>query len=129
MRNSKFTIFKILLFTCALITACTSGNPKQSSKPEDSEPVVVRRSLFHNPDSLLYWAERAYMHDDPQGLYITGAAAFLRIQDSDFPDSCTTVPVEEARIMLKRAAELGNEDAKQLIHCLQSEGCWREQNE
>ena len=120
MSNSKFTIFKILMFACAVIMTACKPSPK---------PVTVSRSLFHNPDSLLFWAERAYMHDDPQGLYITGAAAFLRIQDSDFPDSCTTVPVEEARIMLKRAAELGSEDARQLIHCLRSEGCWGEQNE
>ena len=64
------------------------------------------------------------MHDDPKGLYITGAAAFLRIEDPDFPDSCTTVPVEEARIMLLRAAELGSEDAQNLIHCMQESGVW-----
>ena len=115
MSNSKFTIFKILMFACAVIMTACKPSPK---------PVTVSRSLFHNPDSLLFWAERAYMHDDPQGLYITGAAAFLRIQDPDFPDSCTTVPIEEARIMLLRAAELNEPNAKQLIHCLQSEGCW-----
>jgi len=120
MSNSKFTIFKILMFMCAVIMTACKPSPK---------PVTVSKSLFYNPDSLLYWAQRAYMHDDPQGLYITGAAAFLRIQDPDFPDSCTTVPIEEARIMLLRAAELNEPNAKQLIHCLRSEGCWGEQNE
>ena len=115
MRNLKFTIFKILMFTCAVIMTACKPSPK---------PVTVSKSLFHNPDSLLYWAERAYMHDDPQGLYITGAAAFLRIQDSDFPDSIYTVPVDEAEIMLLRSAELGYPDALTLIHCLDAEGCW-----
>ena len=35
-----------------------------------------------------------------------------------------TAGVEEARILLLRAAELNEPNAKQLIHCLQSEGCW-----
>ena len=126
MRNLKFTIFKILLFTCTLFLLCTCGNRSKASKGDESHPTVVSKSLYHNPDSLLFWAKRAYMHDDPQGLYITGAAAFLRIQDPDFPDSCTTVPIEEARIMLLRAAELNEPNAKQLIHCLQSEGCWED---
>ena len=120
----KYTIFKILLFTCTLFLLCTCGNRSKASKGDESHPTVVSKSLFHNPDSLLFWAERAYMHDDPKGLYITGAAAFLRIEDPDFPDSCTTVPVEEARIMLLRAAELGNADAQNLIHCMQESGVW-----
>ena len=82
-------------------------------------------SLYYNPDSLLHYAELAYLHDDPQGLYITGAAAFIREQDPDFPDFCTTVPLDEARIMLLHAAELGHEDAQNLIECLHDNDCWR----
>ena len=120
----KYTIFKILLFTCTLFLLCTCGNRSKASKGDESHPTVVSKSLFHNPDSLLFWAERAYVHEDPQGLFITGAAAYLRAQDPDFPDSCTTVPLWEAGIMLLRAAELGNADAQNLIHCMQESGVW-----
>ena len=109
-----------LVFTCTLlIFACTCCN-----KQKDPKPVQVRASLFHNPDSLLFYAEKAYLEDDAYGLYVTGAAAFLRENNPDFPDSCTTVPLDEARIMLLRAAELGNEDAQTLIHCLELDADW-----
>ena len=109
-----------LVFTCTLFAfACTCCN-----KQKDPTPVQVRASLFHNPDSLLFYAEKAYLEDDAYGLYVTGAAAFLRENNPDFPDSCTTVPLDEARIMLLRAAELGNEDAKNLIHCLELDVDW-----
>ena len=106
-----------LLSTCTLLSACTCCSKKASTE-DAPRPVQVRKSLFHNPDSLLFYAERAYLNDDPKGLYVTGAAAYLRQQDPDFPDSCTTVPLDEAAIMLRRAAELGHEDAITLIHCL-----------
>ena len=101
-----------LVFTCTLVTlACTCCNKsnKSNSLPLREgagvgSPVQVRASLFHNPDSLLL--------------------AFLRENNPDFPDSCTTVPLDEARIMLLRAAELGNEDAKNLIHCLELDADW-----
>ena len=107
-----------LLSTCTLLTACTCCPNKKATTDNLPRPVQVRKSLFHNPDSLAYYAALAYKDDDPQGLYVTGAAAFLRAQDPAFPDSCTTVPLDEASIMLRRAAELGHKDAISLIHCL-----------
>ena len=109
-----------LVFTCTLFAfACTCCN-----KQKDPKPVQVRASLFHDTDSLLFYAEKAYLEDDAYGLYVTGAAAFLRENNPDFPDSCTTVPLDEARIMLLRAAELGNEDAQTLVHCLELDADW-----
>ena len=121
--RQKCRISALLLFTCTLLSACTCCS-KKSSTEDAPRPVQVRKSLFHNPDSLLYYAALAYKDDDPDGLYVTGAAAYLRAQDPAFPDSCTTVPLSEASIMLKRAAELGQPDAQTLIHCLQSSGSW-----
>ena len=117
MRKTLF----LLLFTCTLMVACTCGNNKVST-----EPVSVSKALFHNRDSLLFWAERAYKFEDPKGLYVTGAAAYLQIQDPEAFDTLglTTVSIEEADILLLRAAELGNEDALKLIKCLAKEGCW-----
>ena len=110
---------KIAIPFLALVALISVGfgykSAKNSTKPH---PVHVSKSLFHNPDSLLYYAALAYKDDDPQGLYVTGAAAFLREQDPNFPDSCTTVSLDVARIMLTRAAELGHEDARTLILCL-----------
>ena len=127
----------LLVIICACVCACSKPTndtravslPPVTDEAEDApQPLQVRKSLYHNPDSLLYYAELAYRHDDPQGLFITGSAAYLRAQDPFFPDSCTTVPLDEANIMLLRAADLGHAPAQQLIHCLQSSGAWREFN-
>ena len=124
----------LLAVTCTLAIACTSGKPKsklstvnyQLSTKDDAAPIDVRASVVYNPDSLLEYARRAYLDDDAEGLFITGAAAYLRLQDPNFPDYCTTVPLWEANIMLRHAADLGHTDAARLIHCLQDGGCWEE---
>ena len=117
MRKTLF----LLLFTCTLLSACTCRNNKVTT-----EPVSVSKSLFHNRDSLLHYASLAYENEDPKGLYVTGAAAYLQIQDPEAFDTLglTTVSIEEADILLLRAAELGNDDARKLIKCLAKEGCW-----
>ncbi len=114
-------IFLFLVIACALLfSACT----RCSQRPADEiERVEIRASLFFNPDSLCYYAALAYKDDDPKGLFVTGAAAYLREQ-GQMPDSCTTVPLDEADIMLLRAAELGYPDAIKLIRCLAAHGCW-----
>ena len=95
----------------------------------DPDAVFVSKALYHNPDSLLFYAERAYLHDDPKGLYVTAVAAFLRAQDPLYPDSCTTVPLDEARIMLQHAADLGYPDAIKSLRCLQRHSQWDSSNE
>ncbi|MBQ6984786.1 MAG: hypothetical protein IJQ20_07665 [Paludibacteraceae bacterium] len=112
----------VLPFLCAfLLSACTRG----SQRPADEAPMVeIPASVFFHPDSLLKYAELAYLHDDPKGLFVTGAAAYLR-QQGQMPDSCTTVPLDEADIMLLRAAELGYPDALNLIRCLDAHGQWK----
>ena len=89
-------------------------------------PIEVPCDLYYDPDSLLSYAKRAYLRDDPQGLFVTGAAAYLRALDPDFPEYCTTVPLSEASIMLKHAVELGHADAQDLIDYLQKCGVWEE---
>ncbi|MBR6034992.1 MAG: hypothetical protein IKP39_02940 [Paludibacteraceae bacterium] len=111
----------VLPFLCAfLLSACTRG----SQRPADEAPMVeIPASVFFHPDSLVKYAELAYLHDDPKGLFVTGAAAYLR-QQGQMPDSCTTVPLDEADIMLLRAAELGYPDALNLIRCFAAHGQW-----
>ena len=114
-----------LLNTCTLfLSACTSDKASKATTSE-VEPVDVSKALFHNPDSLNFYAAIAYKDDDPKGLFVTGAAAYLRAQDPNFPDSCTTVSLDEADIMLLHAAELGNSDALKLIRCLDAHGQWK----
>ena len=118
----KHTFFFFLLFTCMLI-ACTSGTEKASTE-DAPRPVEISLSLFYNGDSLSYYAARAYLDEDPKGLYVTATASIISGQDPNFPDSIYTVPITEAEIMLLRAAELGYPDALTLIHCLDYHGCW-----
>ena len=115
----NFYIF--LAVTCTLILGACTSKEKQTA----STPVDIPASIFHNPDSLSYYAALAYKDEDPRGLFVTGAAAYLKWQDpASFPASCTTVSRDEADIMLLRAAELGSEDARQLILCLHKNGAW-----
>ena len=118
----------VLVYATALFTGCKGNTAQKESKALKAAPsgaVEVRRTLFYNGDSLLHYARLAYEEEDPEGLYVTGAAAFLRREVSDFPDSCTTVSLDEAAVMLQRAAQLGHADAKQLIHCLNANGVWK----
>ena len=113
----------VLALTCTLpLTACTSGKSSKNST-SDASPVPVSKALFHNPDSIAYYAEKAYLHEDPKGLYVMGVAARLRAAGT-LPDSITTVPMDEADIMLLRSAELGYPDAIKAIKCLAAKGCW-----
>ena len=112
----KHIHFLFLAITCTLLmSACTSKE----------QPVEVNSSVFYNHDSLNYYAALAYKDEDPRGLFITGAAAYLKWQ-GDLPDSLglTTVSRDEADIMLLRAAELGDPDAIKLILCLHKNGAW-----
>ena len=119
----KCRISALLLFTCTLLISCTSCS-KKSSTESAPRPVEIRKSLIYNGDSLAYYAERAYLHDDPDALFITGLASFISVQDPDFPDSIYTVPIDEAEIMLLHAADLGQPDALQFIQCLDKQGHW-----
>ena len=126
-RKGSFMLCVGMLCSSALLVGCKGSVSQEAKalKAAPSEAVEVRRTLFYNGDSLLHYARLAYEEEDPEGLYVTGAAAFLRREVSDFPDSCTTVSLDEAAVMLQRAAQLGHADAKQLIHCLNANGVWK----
>ena len=85
--------------------------------------VEVPASVLCNGDSLLFYARAAYLEDDAKGLFVTASASYLRAQGL-LPDSVSTVPLEEAEVMLWRSAESGYEDARRLIRCLSAHGCW-----
>ena len=81
-------------------------------------PVEISLSLFHNQDSLDYYRELAYLHEDPKGLYVMGAVGVLMLSP-DWPDSIIfTMPREEGDLLLWRSAQLGYPDAQQLIRNL-----------
>ena len=70
------------------------------------------------------YARRAYIDDDPAALFITGTAAYLHAADSAARDSLSVVPLDEADIMLLRAAELHYTPALDFIHSLALQGRW-----
>jgi hypothetical protein len=118
MKLSHSLILSLFLLSCI---AC--GKKPQ---PAETAPVNIPASVFYNHDSIMAYAELAYLHDDPKGLFVTGAAYYLRRQ-GDLPDSLgiTTVERDEADIMLLRSAELGYQPARDLIHCLSANGEWQ----
>ena len=123
----KKILYLFLFLVAALVFfAGYSKGQQQSepqSRPEDGEPVYISASLFHNRDSILYYTEKAYLEDDPKGLFVVGVAARLRL-DGSLPEDIPTVPLDEADIMLLHSADLGYPDAIQAIHCLAKHGCW-----
>ena len=115
--NRQLPIF-LLLF---LLPAC---GRKQAETPGAPQPVEISRDLFYSADSLALYARLAYLNDDPKALFVTGLAAHLKHDDPSFPDSLSTVPLDEADIMLLRAAEKGNADAITYIKCCEFHGTW-----
>ena len=87
------------------------------------QPPEFNRAIFYNADSLIYYTELAYLHDDPKGLFVAGAAAYMK-EYENLPDYLPTIPFEDAFILLLRSAELGNEDAVAFIRYLDYYECW-----
>ncbi len=119
---------KCIIALWALIALLTIGlgykAGVKNSVPDEPRPVEIRLSLYHNPDSLAYYAALAYKDEDPKGLYVTGVASYLALFD-EWPDSLTTVSYEdEGWLMIWRAAQLNYPDAVQLIHCMSASGIW-----
>ena len=125
MRHFKHCIFiSFLVGICTLsMGACAPKTSENSTPADEAQPVPVSEALFHNRDSINYYAKQAYLHEDPKGLFVMGVAARLR-EEGTLPDYITTVPLDEADIMLLRSAELGYPDAIKTIKCLAAHGRW-----
>lgn len=48
----------------------------------------------------MYYAEKAYLHDDPKGLFVIGITTYLKAQDPDYPEHNLYVSRDEGDIML-----------------------------
>ena len=83
----------------------------------------MRASLFHNRDSVNYYAERAYLLDDPKGQYIVGVCYYLR-QQGDLPEEIYAVSHDEADEMLWFSSCQGFQPAIDFIHALDANGAW-----
>ena len=124
---SGFGMVVCLVFVGAFFAGYYSARNHSQSSDEQavtSTPVDVRASLFHNRDSVNYYAERAYKLDDPQGQFVVGACYYLRKQ-GDLPDDIYVVSHNEADSMLIFSAAQGYEPAINLIHCLHANNAWR----
>ena len=119
-------ILGVLLAVLVVVLGYKNGvnSRVQQPRPEDGNPVELSKSLFYNQDSLMYYAEKAYLHDDPKGLFVIGITTYLKAQDPDYPEHNLYVSRDEGDIMLLHSADLGYPDAIQFIHCLNNHGCW-----
>jgi len=121
----KRTLY-FLTITCTLLLACTCrNNDEKNTNKENTPPVELDRAIFHNVDSLNYYADLAYNSDDPKALFITGIASHVRYYDPEFPKDAKTVSPNEGEYYLIRAAELGSEDAITYIRCMVAHDSWR----
>ena len=121
MKN-KGVKLSIFLICALLLIACICGYHKGAAASEPS-PLTFSRALYFNGDSLRHYAKKAYLEEDPHALFVTGAAAYMS-RYANLPDTLPTVSLDEGAIMLLRAAELGDQDAVSLIHCLDAENAW-----
>ena len=107
-----------MAITCTLFLACTSKKPQ-----EEDLAVPIRKSLFHDRDSVMYYYEQGLRHNDPKGLYVIGVAAHLRYNGT-LPEEIYAPTVKEGNQYLLLSAQLGYPDAIQAIRCLDAHGCW-----
>ena len=114
-----FLYLILLLFAGAIVWT----GYRSVVKNTEPQPLEFSRALYFNRDSLMYYTELAYLHDDPKGLFVAGAAAYMK-KYAELPDTLPTIPFDDAFILLLRSAELGNEDAVSLIRCLDYHNCW-----
>ena len=120
----------ILLVLCVCLYACSSKpQSEEQSVPQalqvvGEEPVRIPASIFFNRDSVMYYAELGYEHDDPYGLFVIGACYYLRTQ-GELPDYISTVSHEEADKALMASAMFGCPEAIDLIQCLKANGGWK----
>ena len=99
------------------------------AKPTSASiPIDVDALCFHDHDTYLSYAERAFLDDDPEGLYVLGAAYYLR-QEGLLPDEIYTVSHAEADEFLDVSSAQGYDPARTLIFWLQSQGKWQFSNE
>ena len=108
----------LLAFTCTL-AACTCGH-----RHFEGTPVDMPASLFTNRDTVLYYAERAYLHDDPKGCYVVGVCHYLR-ERGELPDEIYTVSQAEADTFLMISAYQNYQPAIDFIRYLHDSGSWQ----
>ena len=127
----KKTLIFIGIVFAVLVVALGYRNGAKSvaCEPEDEyteevPKVEIRKSLFFNRDSVLYYAERAYKYDDPQGCFVVGACYYLRQQDPEFPEEIYVVSHADADTFLMISAAQYYQPAIDLIRCLHHNGCW-----
>ena len=142
----KYIALFFLLFFCFAVymrgyhAGMCSSEKATTCGADAPEPVEIRKSLFFNPDSIVYYSSIAAREDDPRALFIAGMAAHLYAADPDFRafiDSISSIPsspiyggieggfsLDEADHYLLRAAELGNPDAIKYIRCCDYHGTW-----
>ena len=125
MGGGKFAarILILALLIVLLLFAFLQGFRSVTKPAVTSTEVEVRASLFFNRDSVNYYAERAYLLDDPKGQFVVGACYYLR-QQGDLPDEIYAVSHDEADDFLIRSALQGYQPALNLIHCLHANGAW-----
>ena len=86
---------------------------------------ILYTPIFYNRDSLMAYAERAFLQDDPEALAVTGAAAYnLRVFDRPALDSLPAITLDDADMMLLHSAWLGYQPAFTVIQYLHQLGLW-----
>lgn len=115
----------LILFLAVFLKGYHDGKHQKFCSPISvtSPAVEVSAALFHCRDSVNYYAERAFLSDDPKGCFVVGACYYLRKQ-GDLPDEIYTVSRSQADSFLMISAAQNYQPALDLIQCLQSEGCW-----
>ena len=82
--------------------------------------------IFYSADSLSYYIDLAFHSDDPEALTVAGTAAYnLRVFDRAALDSLPAVELDDADMMLWRAAQLGYEPAFTVIRFLYDLDLWQ----
>ena len=88
-------------------------------------PVPVPPSILCNRDSMLYYAERAYLDNDPKALFLTAAGYYAK-SNGLYPDTLyiPTVDRQTAEEFLYLSASMDFPPAVRLVNLLRLQGEW-----
>ena len=121
----RLFLYLFLALFAGFIVWCGYHDKSHNSITWTKNRPYLYTSIFYNADSLYYYIDIAFHEDDVYALTVAGTAAYnVRVFDPASRDSLPAVELEDADMMLWRAADLHYAPAVAVIRYLAQLGLW-----
>lgn len=121
----RLFLYLFLALFAGVIVWCGYHDKSHNSITWTKNRPYLYTSIFYNADSLYYYIDIAFHEDDVYALTVAGTAAYnVRVFDPASRDSLPAVELEDADMMLWRAADLHYAPAVAVIRYLAQLGLW-----